>query len=481
MKATIRDQHQRAGWFRAAGLIGMIASLGGCDGSLTDSSVTEVARAFTAPTVNVQFSADRLLFGKDLHQIALQLTNQEPSAVTYTAKATQSWATLGSSGGTIASGQTVTVYVTVDRCSQDWKPGIQTADVQVTLNGAAPVTIPLKIEMPAMRTDDQIAALLAPLPPLPKVHYSTDVSSRLVDTPDSAALYEWVRITHAVAISAAGARYERILAGVQACKKADAANPGFPSSMAATFSPYHYVLPTGVTASYSGPEVQQELNNMLARLQSFKTWLDQANSASGTSVKLSLVSLDTELWKPWKSDVPGADAWNGAIDAKYNAAYDVCKQVFPDARVDWFDRGHAIGYGGFFSGNEKGDLVSVELYSVHDLDALRTKWARGMQRASASGATFVMPWFNFNGGFDYGLPDGRERYVCDLTYPLVNSWQVGFETNSPAFVPPSGGSVPLSTASAGAFYPGPFDARFPEWVDHFVAYVKGANNIPLTP
>ena len=184
--------------------------------------------------------------------------------------------------------------------------------------------------------------------------------------------------------------------------------------------------------------------------------------------------------------------WNKAMTDKYDAVYDVVESIFPNARIEWYARGaihpdsDPTGWKErpYFNLDEKGKSFSCSLYRVPEIGYTRETFRRTYENAKVKGIAQVTPWIALASGFR------REtiRYHAfsnDWNYDLIYSWQLGAEINeakSQTLYKISQGKdyVPWNAAKIAVFFPAPFSDP-PFWGIHFVAYVRGANQIKELP
>lgn len=103
---------------------------------------------------------------------------------------------------------------------------------------------------------------------------------------------------------------------------------------------------------------------------------------------------------------PDDDNWNAAITQKYNAAYDLVREFFPKARVEWYARGavhpgaSATGWNQatYFALDEKGETFGCSHYQVPEIGHSRDIF----RRTAANGAKYdcdeVTPWIALASG-----------------------------------------------------------------------------------
>lgn len=447
--------------------------------SATVTAQTRIPAPSFTPVISHAF----LDFGTETNQISFTISNADPYPIPFTASGGDSWVRVDYEGASIPPApNALTIHVTVDRCDDAWTTGVYVSDVAILPGGAdsTPIVIPLQLEVPGLPGDAAVAASLAALPALPKKHYSYSTTWRMVDDLSSGLLYEYARITHTITLECIQAvHYTRVADAVLTCKQINATNPEIETTLVLKYSPYGYFMPKNVPPWYNGPEVQQELDQLTAKLTAVKSLWQAANALHATNVRIDTIILNTELWRAKLPGQPGAAEWNEASRQKYDAAYAICKAIFPDAVVHWYNRGKPIERGGYFTFAEQGDVCSVETYYTYNLPTLRQRYRNGYLFAQTIGE-IPIPWIDLNGGF-YELPNGDGMYLCGVDHPEINSWQLGHEINFPGFVPPPDHNPPLNVSPEVALYPGIFTTKEPEFAKHFVAYVKGAANIPLGP
>lgn len=444
-------------------------------------ATVQILATVPVPTPSIVVSHDLLDYGTSAYQLQVELYNENDGSVPYMVSASEPWVILDRNSGAIPSTPgRETITVTVTRCEIGWQAGEYDAYIRIEPSHANSIVIPILVEVPAPPSDAQILSWFSALPPLPKVHYSFPVPWEMLDQPNDPLVYQWARITHTIAMTASASSQTRVDNAVAICKQINATNPAIPCSIVLNFGPYEHV-PENTPPTYSGPEVAQDLALMDTLFAAFKTQFETANAAQGTHIALSAVLLDTEKWKAHAWNTDGAAEWNAACKVRYDAAYSIAKSYFPTIETHWYDRGKPIEWGAYFTLEELADACDIEIYNGDDLEYLRYRWMLGWQFSQSMGESNIIAWLNFNGAFYSGLPDGHARWVCGLDYDVANSWQLGQEINWSGFVPPAGQTVPLNWSQAVAMYPGPFDGRFPDFAKHFVAYVKGAANLPLNP
>ncbi len=314
-------------------------------------------------------------------------------------------------------------------------------------------------------------AELRALPPLPKVHYSYPIWTFL--EPVHPAVREYARITHAITVSAKYHKEQQVRNALEVCRQINADNPAIPASLGIHYPPYHVIKP-GVMDF--GKLHCRELETMYRELNQIRRWVRKFNGTRSAPIAVTMVLLECEQYWFLPSHSPEQKA---ATIRKYDEAYDVAKCIFPDAVIEWYNRGQVLVVErppdfkidwrvySRFCGEEKGDAFSCSLYCLPEIGYTRETFTRTREHAREHDLR-VHAWIALGSGFqrDPSLPGGR-KFALNWDYDLAYSWHAGFDVNR------------RWDARAGIFYPGPFDSRTPQWGKHFQAYAKGAHRIPL--
>ena len=386
------------------------------------------------------------------------------------------------SSGAVSPGEPVTVSVAASRCGLT--PGVQELVVVVNADNGDQETVTVTIEIRERLQDYEIVELLQDLPSLPKRHYSWWVVPEQLGAPANDSVgYHWVRITHCVTIRPGWIDYDDVLDAVKLCKAVNEGSPTMPATIALVYSPYH-----DLGLDDRPPDCPEWVwvvaeEDCQAAMDEVQGWLSDANAHCGTDVQVSAILLDTEmpLWWTREQGEPDAQAWNEALDDRYNAIYNICKDVFNDydVPVHWFLRGQPCCHRRFTT-EELGDSYGAVCYQPDDPPAMRRTFMDYYDQALADGVTDLLVWISLGSGYEW-MPSGRSIYICDLQYSPKLSWRLGAELNDPAYSPYPGEDAPWDAAQAVVLYPGPSGSYTPQFFEHFKAYVLGANGLNPPP
>ena len=177
-------------------------------------------------------------------------------------------------------------------------------------------------------TDEQVLAWLKELEPLPKVHYSWPVP--LETLPDE-LLHEYVRLTSAISLSGEWGTAEQIERAVAICKRVNADKPKVPASIGINYSVWHRRFGQELPPTDVGPTHQAELDYLTTRMERIRDGLAAANQKHETDISVSAILFDSEHFHVKPDDA----AWNNAITAKYDAATNIVRKIFPEVRIEW--------------------------------------------------------------------------------------------------------------------------------------------------
>ena len=328
----------------------------------------------------------------------------------------------------------------------------------------------------------QVLGWLKELKPLQKVHYSWPLPLR---TMSDKLLLEYARISQAVSISGEWAQTRDIERSVMACKMVNASSPKIPTTIGVNFSVWHRRFGKELPPTDTGPTHWGELAYLRSRLEFVKDTIDGANRKYSANATVSALLVDSERFHTR----PGDTDWNHAMTAKYDAAHEIIKAVFPGARIDYYARGgwhpgaSPTGWSmaNYFALDEKGDSFGCSLYHGPEIGYTREIFRRTAANADQHECPEVTPWIALASGYRRQTTKYHE-WSLDWNYDLVYSWQLGAEVNVPWYGAPERRErfAPWNKAKVAVFYPEPF-GRSPSWADHFVAYVRGANGDRALP
>lgn len=318
---------------------------------------------------------------------------------------------------------------------------------------------------------DSVGQLQA-IKPLPKTHYSWALSSHVWEDANRPLLVELARITHAISVSGEWATEERIRTAVEVCKSANA-------SIGVNYMPWHRRFGEGLPPTDNGKTHRAELQQFTDRLLLIRAWLAQANAKHDASVRVSALLLDSERFYTRPDD----DLWNQAITDKLDAFSHIVKEIFPDARIEWFGLGvqpssSSTGWSvhRWNTGEIETDAGSCSLYRVPEIETTRATFRRTLVMATERGLSEVTPWVALASGYRRHV-DAFKHFDHNWSYDLIYSWQLGAELNIPWYGNRPERFLPGRAAKVVVFWPPPFDPRTPAWGEHFVAYVLGATGV----
>ncbi len=334
--------------------------------------------------------------------------------------------------------------------------------------------------------DKQTLKQLRALAPLPKVHYSWPVYVGLFTGDRVPLLYEYARITHAISV-AAHMSPDQIDTAVVTSSSINATHPQVPVTLAYVYEPWVHVFPADAPPTDFGPDYTAELDLMRYCMSVMKQWVADANAVHGCDVRVSAVLLDCARF----SVKPDDPVWNAAITRKLTEAYQLAEEVFPAARIEWFGRGSWEPYiwkpdgteywslGAEYPGDEPGLYYTSILYRLPEVHNTRETQVRTVAGAKAAGITEVTPWVALGSGYRR-LADGTGTFDSNYDFPAIYAWMAGAEIHGLATDLTAEEAEAFGYAKVVCFYPWPFDPGTPAWGEHFIAYVKGANGVPLS-
>lgn len=342
--------------------------------------------------------------------------------------------------------------------------------------------------LPALRaadskpSEEQIHQWLRELKPLQKTHYSWPLPFQ--DVPNT-VLFEFARITHALSISGEWTSPADIGRAVTACKIVNDTKPAIRASIGVNFSVWHRRFGKNLPPTDTGPSHWAELAYLRQRLESIRDTVKAANERVSGNVSVSALLVDSERFHTKTNDAE----WNAAMTAKYDAAHEIIRAIFPRARVDYYARGawhpgaSPTGWNEakYFALDEKGDSFGCSLYHGPEIGYTREIFRRTADNAKKHHCSEVTPWIALASGYRRQTTNYHE-FSLNWNYDLIYSWMLGAEVNVPWYGAPERQErfAPWNLAKVAIFYPEPF-GRSPYWIDHFVAYVRGANGNKQLP
>lgn len=170
-------------------------------------------------------------------------------------------------------------------------------------------------------TKTQLLEWLQELEPLPKVHYSWSLDFRATD-PE--LLYEYVRLTRAASLSGEWHNRDEIDLAVQLCRRVNQTNPNLPATLGVNYSPWHRRFGKDLPPTDTSDSHQAELDYLRERMETIRHELGEANARHAADVPVTCIMLDSERFHV-RADDP---EWNAALTAKYDAVYDIVREVF---------------------------------------------------------------------------------------------------------------------------------------------------------
>ncbi len=330
---------------------------------------------------------------------------------------------------------------------------------------------------------EQLLSWLRALQSLQKVHYSWPIAPEMLRG-DDPLLVEYVRLTSAVSLRAENCTPAQIEAAVRVCDRVNQSNPKQPARLGMHYSPWAREFAKDLPPTDTGPSCQRELALFRQRMDAARSMLDAANRRWHSRVGVGAIMLDCERFELKAGDA----AWNAAVTEKLNQVYDMARAAFPDARIEWYNRGaiqraeRGDGWAAnpYSTGEERGDAFACSLYQLGDLGYTRETFRRTVENANRHGIKEVTPWVALACGFRPTL--NGVKWTFEWDYDLYNSWQMGQEINHPWYGKREQHArfAPWNAASIVIFYPEPF-GRSSAWGRHFVAYVRGANDVKELP
>ena len=368
---------------------------------------------------------------------------------------------------------------------------------------------------------------LVGLPALPKPHFASNgaIGAKDLANPGLMALWgEFARIAHSLPISLMAwggdaATMEAVIA------LASLHNASINGQYSPWYSP-NFQHGCKVICSSCGPlppdicdptittNETQELDFLSQRLGNL-TALAAAHKGPNP-VTVSMVFLDGERFVYNHSSPP---KWKAALTRKHNLIYDTIKGLAPDATVVQYGRcgtGRVVPdaipipnfkpdyplspsgwptpfWSGYYTGDEKGDVGSTDMYALDQLSHTRVKFNATVTLALANGIDSVVPTLCLGCGFKQTF-EGTS-FTFNHNYSQDFSWTWGAEFNNPIYGADPERFAEYDHAHLITLFPGPFGmtetASYPPsrggqpspelggntGLDHFVSYVLGAAGI----
>jgi hypothetical protein len=326
--------------------------------------------------------------------------------------------------------------------------------------------------------ETQVVAWMQELKPLPKVHYSWPLPYASIAND---VLYEYVRLTHAASLSGEWGQQIQIDRAVEVCHRVNKTAPKIAASIGVNYSVWHRRFGQDLPPTDTGPTHQAELDYLRSRMTAIRDGVASANGTYEADVRVTAILFDSEHFHVKANDA----VWNAAITQKYNAAYEIVREFFPMARVEWYARG-AIHPGASSTGwspakyfvlDENGESFGCSLYQVPEIGNTREIFRRTASNAAMHDCQEVTPWIALASGYRRQT-DKYHEFSLNWNYDLIYSWQLGLELHHSWFGVPERAErfAPWNKAKVAIFYPEPF-GRSKYWGQHFVAYVRGANGV----
>ncbi|MFA6242574.1 MAG: hypothetical protein WC655_16675 [Candidatus Hydrogenedentales bacterium] len=316
---------------------------------------------------------------------------------------------------------------------------------------------------------------LQKLQPLQKVHYSTNLMDDQLRNP-TPELLEVFRLCRSVPISIDLNGQKAIQAAAELANKSSL-------PLCLNFSPWAESRCPAEVPTPGSHELYREIVLFSQFLSAVKLWISDA-------APVAAILLDDERY-----------AEHGPIMETYrNALYDVAKQMFPTAAVEYYSFGGigpcAYGNGWSlpneqFTLSEKGDAWSVALYAVPQIEWTQRSFGETVSAATERGGLTkpVVPWIALGCGLE-PQADQFHKWVWDWPYGYQYSNIIGRQVNNPWYAAQGERFGPWNRATHAVFYPGASGEgsgaplvdkdgmpRATTWIKHFVAYVRGAHGV----
>jgi len=318
----------------------------------------------------------------------------------------------------------------------------------------------------------EIDSKLRNLAPLPKVHYYWPLHPRTEIS--NQTLYQLVRITHSLCLPCEWVKAPMVDRYVYTCARLNKTNPAIKASIGLVFVPWHQKFPKGLPPTNRGPDYYAELAHFEKRASLVKQWIAESNKKYQTDVNVTAVLFDSERFAVKHDDME----WNNGMREALDAIHTRAQSFFPDARMEWFERGaKSFGKGQtpYWTGDEIKASLSCSLYTLPDLELTRDTFRRTCKIAEEKGISDVTPWVALASGTRRGFRD--VYFDHDWRYDLKYALQMGAELNIESYSKQPDVYAPYNYAKVIVFYPAPFDIKTPDWGRYFIAYVRGATGV----
>eukprot|EP01050_Picozoa_sp_SAG11_P017778 SAG11_NODE_2602_length_3180_cov_1.885427_2_plen_518_part_00 len=365
------------------------------------------------------------------------------------------------------------------------------------------------------------------IPQLPKVHYSWTLPPPGTSVPNYWAnisvadglLVDYARVTGSLSIQIKSNEWNQTYTTVlvQACDAATRlSSPSREVTIGVNYSPWQHIYPSKSDPRDTSKEAV-EYSRLSTNVRRFLAYLEQANGELGTSVKVGLVMLDSEIFS-WNES--SSTDWKIALARKHELAYNWTQELFPaGTRVVYFAYGMSFwrpsrapasttscfslsqppkrGYctSNAFTYQEsfgKHTSFAVSLYEPGEPQLERDQFNATVSAARAHGVTTVVPYIALGCGWvspgfefdNHGTMAHHGSFASFLDYDLRYSAQLGAQVNRPEYGSSDFGE--WAAADLAVFYPSPVDTRgkassstpgSTHFMDHFLAYVRAGAGV----
>lgn len=341
------------------------------------------------------------------------------------------------------------------------------------------------------------------LKPLKKPHLSWPIPTLYLNSSRGfldGVMLDFVRITGGCSIDAGSINKTNTCVELCAATKTSRAAAKLPPSVVVfNYSPWYAKFPGRDPRITGAPEVA-ELSYYKEQLQAVASVLRQ----SKTGVQMGAILLDSEKFNTKSINTT---AFRAALTRKHDLIWNVSQAVFPGVRIELYNRGSVEKWDTdptwrqnqhrMYTLEEQGSSFSISLYTIPEILREREYYTRTVAAAmkyNMSGprpgtTTAVTPWLALGCG-NLRVPQIGKRGPFSFTfnYEMVYSWQMGLEINNPYYGDSTRETMyaPWRYATAVAMYPSIFDtraipagpgSRSTSMMQHFVSYVRGANEL----